>query len=73
MFNLLSTIWGVGTLLLALICLIPFLGWGNWGVIILAVIGIIIGAFSARKGGMYLNIVALIIAFFRLLFGGGVI
>ena len=73
MLNVISLLWGIFTLLLALICLIPFLGWGNWGVIVLAVIGIIVGAFSARKGGMYLNIVALIIAFFRLLFGGGVI
>ncbi|MBS1635894.1 MAG: hypothetical protein U0W65_11605 [Bacteroidia bacterium] len=71
--NLLSKIWGIITLFLAIICLIPFLGWGNWGVIILAIIGTIIGAFSAKKSGMYLNIVALLLAFFRLIFGGGII
>ena len=73
MMNFISLAWGVITLILALICMIPFLGWGNWGVIILAVIGAIIGAFSAKKGGMYLNIIALLLAFFRLIFGGGII
>lgn len=73
MMNFISLAWGIITLILALICMIPFLGWGNWGVIILAVIGTIIGAFSAKKGGMYLNIIALLLAFFRLIFGGGII
>lgn len=71
--NILSTIWGIGTLLLALIFMIPFLGWLNWLIIPVAVIGIIMGAFSDRKGGMYLNIVALILAFFRLIIGGGIL
>lgn len=73
MMNFISLVWGIITLLLALICLIPFLGWGNWGVIVLAIIGAIIGAFSSKKGGLYLNVIALLLAFFRLLFGGGII
>jgi hypothetical protein len=73
MLNLISLVWGVITLFLALICMIPFLGWGNWGVIVLAVLGSIIGGFSSKRGGMYLNIIALLLAFFRLLFGGGII
>lgn len=73
MSNFLSTIWGVIILVLAIICLIPFLGWGNWIVIPLAVIGIIIGAFSDKRTGMYLNIIALVIALFRLSMGGGII
>jgi F0F1-type ATP synthase assembly protein I len=49
------------------------LGWGNWFVIALALIGIIIGVFSSRKSGMYLNIVALMLALFRLIIGGGIV
>ena len=73
MINLLSLIWGIVTLCLAVICLIPFLGWGNWFVIPLALIGVVIGAFASKKGGMIINIVALILACFRLLFGGGIL
>lgn len=73
MINLISLVWGVVALFLALICMIQFLGWGNWGVIVLAIIGAIIGAFSSKKGGLYLNIIALLLAFFRLIFGGGII
>lgn len=73
MSNFLSTIWGIVTLLFAIICLFPLLGWGNWFVIVFAVIGIIIGAFSDKRNGMTLNIVALIIALFRLIIGGGIL
>lgn len=73
MINFISTFWGIVTLISALICLIPLLGWGNWIVIPMAIIGVIIGAISSKKSGMYLNIVALLLAFFRLIFGGGII
>lgn len=73
MLNFISKLWGVVTLLFAVLCLLPFLGWGNWFVIIFAIIGILIGVFSEKRGGMYLNIVALLIAFFRLIMGGGII
>ena len=73
MLNFISTLWGIATLLFAIVCLFPFLGWGNWFVIISAVIGIIISAFSEKRGGMILNIVALILAFFRLIIGGGIV
>jgi hypothetical protein len=70
--DVISKIWGIITLLLAVVCLIPFLGWGNWGVIVLAVVGIILSVFSTKKGGLYLNIIALVLAFFRLIIGGGI-
>ena len=72
MLNLISLIWGIITLCIAIVFLFPLLGWGNWFVIPLAVAGIIIGAFSSKKGGMYLNLVALLIALFRLSLGGGI-
>ena len=73
MLNLISIIWGILTLLLAIIAFIPLLGWGNWIVIPIAVVGAIIGAFSTKKTGMWLNIIALLLAFFRLSLGGGII
>jgi len=73
MLNFISIVWGIVTLLFAVICLFPLLGWGNWFVILFAIVGIIIGVFSVKKGGMYLNIVALLLAFFRLIIGGGII
>jgi hypothetical protein len=71
--NVISTLWGVITLLLAILALFPFLGWANWFVLILAVIGLIIGAFGQRKTGMVLNGIAILIACFRLFIGGGII
>lgn len=71
--NILSTIWGIVTLLLAVLALFPLLGWANWFIIVLAVIGLIIGAFGERKTGMVLNGVAILIACFRLFIGGGII
>jgi hypothetical protein len=71
MLSVISKIWGVITLIFATICLFPFLGWANWGVILFAIIGTILGALSSTKGGMYMSIVALVIAFFRLIIGGG--
>ena len=71
MLNIISLIWGSITLLVAVLFLFPFLGWGNWLVIPMAVIGIIIGAFSDKRGGLYLNLAALLLALFRLSIGGG--
>lgn len=71
--NLLALIWGIVTLCFAGLSFIPFFGWGNWFVIPCAVIGCIMGAIAKRKGGLWLNVIALIIAFFRLLFGGGIL
>ncbi|WP_035560266.1 hypothetical protein [Hymenobacter sp. IS2118] len=71
--NIISTLWGIVALLLALLALFPFLGWANWFILIFAVIGLIIGAFGQRKTGMTLNGIAILIACFRLFIGGGII
>ncbi len=71
--NIISTLWGIIALLLALLALFPFLGWANWFILIFAVIGLIIGAFGQRKTGMTLNGIAILIACFRLFIGGGII
>ena len=71
--NIISTLWGIAALLLALLALFPFLGWANWFILGFAVIGLIIGAFGQRKTGMTLNGVAILIACLRLFIGGGII
>lgn len=70
--NIISTLWGIVALLLALLALFPFLGWANWFILGFAIIGLIIGAFGQRKTGMTLNGVAILIACFRLFIGGGI-
>ena len=71
--NIISTIWGIFVLILAILALFPFLGWANWFILVLAVIGLIIGAFGKQKTGMTLNGIAILIACFRLIIGGGII
>ena len=71
--NIISTLWGIVALLLALLALFPFLGWANWFILAFAVMGLIIGAFGQRKTGMMLNGVAILIACLRLFIGGGII
>ncbi|SFP81180.1 hypothetical protein [Hymenobacter arizonensis] len=70
--NIISTLWGIVALLLAVLALFPFLGWANWFILVFAVIGLIIGAFGQRKTGMTLNGIAILIACFRLFIGGGI-
>lgn len=71
--SIIGTIWGAITLLLAMICLFPFLGWANWFIILIAAIGAIISAFTKSKNGIWLNVIALFIATFRLIIGGGIL
>lgn len=71
--NIISTLWGIVALLLAVLALFPFLGWANWFILAFAIIGLIIGAFGERKTGMVLNGIAILLACFRLFIGGGII
>ena len=71
--NIISTLWGIVALLLAVLALFPLLGWANWFILIFAIVGLIIGAFGERKTGMVLNGIAILIACFRLFIGGGII
>ena len=66
-------VWGAITLGCSIICLMPFLGWGNWVIIPFALIGCIISAFSEGYKGLWLNVIALIVASLRLLLGGGIL
>jgi hypothetical protein len=73
MFNLVSLIIGFVALICALIAFIPLLGWANWLIVPLAIIGAVIGMISRSTAGRNLNIFVIIIGVVRLMLGGGII
>jgi len=73
MRNLISLLIGFVALILAAIAFFPFLGWANWAIIPLAVIGLGIGATSDKTAGRNLNIVVIAIGLIRLSIGGGIL
>lgn len=73
MLNLVSLIIGAVALVCAAIAFIPLLGWANWLIIPLAVIGAGIGVVSNSTSGRNLNLVVILIGVLRLMLGGGII
>lgn len=73
MLNLVSLIIGVVALLCTAIAFIPLLGWANWLIVPLAVIGAGIGAMSGSTTGRNLNLVVIVIGVLRLMLGGGIL
>jgi hypothetical protein len=73
MLNALSLLIGLVALLLAIPSTIPLLGWGNWFVLPIAVIGAGIGMLSRHNAGRNFCLVVLAIAVVRLMLGGGII
>ncbi len=73
MLNILSIIIGIVALLLAIPSSIPLLGWGNWIVLPIAIIGVGFGALSSSNKGRNFCLVVLGIAAVRLMIGGGII
>lgn len=72
MLNLLSILFGVLALVLAIPAFLPLLGWANWIIIPIAVVGLALGAMSSSNLGRNLNIVVIIVCVGRLMLGGGV-
>ena len=73
MLNIVSLIIGVVALLLAVIAFLPLLGWANWLIIPLALIGAGIGTMSQAKTGRNLNIFVIVVGALRLMLGGGIL
>jgi hypothetical protein len=73
MLNILSIIIGLGALLLLVPAFLPLLGWANWVIIPIAVIGLALGAMSSSNAGRNLNIVVVVIGTLRLMLGGGLL
>jgi len=73
MFNLVSLIIGFVALVCALVAFIPLLGWANWLIIPLAIIGAAIGMISRGTAGRNINLFVILIAVVRLALGGGIL
>ena len=73
MFNVVSLIIGAVALLLALIAFIPLLGWANWFIIPLAIIGAGVGMVGKGTAGRNLNIFVIVVGVLRLMLGGGIL
>jgi len=70
--NILSILIGLVTLALGLVAFIPLLGWMNWFVIPIGIVGAAIGALSTAKSGRNLNLILIVIFALRLILGGGI-
>ena len=73
MFNIASLIIGFVALILALIAFLPLLGWANWLIIPLAMIGAGVGMISRGTAGRNLNLFVIVVGLVRLMLGGGIL
>jgi hypothetical protein len=72
MFNLVSLIIGFVGLIFAVIAFLPLLGWANWLIIPLAIIGAVVGMVARGTAGRNLNLLVILIGIVRLMLGGGI-
>ena len=73
MLNIVSILIGLVTLVLGLVAFVPLLGWMNWLVIPIGIVGAAVGALSSHRGGRNLNLTLIVIFAVRLMLGGGII
>lgn len=72
MLNIVSIAIGLVTLVLGLVAFVPLLGWMNWLVIPIGIVGAAVGAMSSSNGGRNLNLLLIVIFALRLMLGGGI-
>ncbi len=73
MLNLVSLVIGVVALIFAAVAFLPLLGWANWLIIPLAVIGAAVGMASRGSAGRNLNLFVIVVGIVRLMLGGGIL
>ena len=73
MLNFVSLIIGAFALVCAIVAFIPLLGWANWLIIPLAIIGAVVGMLSRSTAGRNLNLFVILIGVVRLSLGGGIL
>lgn len=73
MLNLVSLLIGVLAFVLAIVAFIPLLGWANWLIIPLAILGAGVGMISGSTSGRNLNLFVIVVGALRLMLGGGII
>lgn len=66
-------IFGIVSLILMVIGIIPFFGWLNWITIPLAILGLLLSIIGKSKGGIVICAVAIIFGICRLMLGGGIV
>ena len=71
MLNVASLIIGIIALLFAVVAFLPLLGWANWLIIPLALIGAAVGMASRSNSGRNLNLFVIVICVVRLSITGG--
>lgn len=71
MLNLISILIGLSALGMAIFAFLPFLGWANWAIVPVAIVGLGLGLLSGGKAGRNLNIAVIAIGVVRLSLGGG--
>ena len=72
MLNIFSILLGLVALLLAIPSAIPLLGWGNWIVLPIAILGAGLGALSSKNGGRNFCLLVILIGVIRLSLSGGI-
>jgi hypothetical protein len=73
MFNLASLIIGFVALICAMVAFLPLLGWLNWLIIPLAILGAAVGLIWRGTAGRNLNLLVILVAVVRLMLGGGIL
>ena len=73
MLNLVSLIIGIVALIFAVVAFLPLLGWANWLIIPLAVVGAAVGLASRGTAGRNLNLFVIVVGIVRLMLGGGIL
>ena len=73
MLNVVSLLIGAVALVFAIIAFLPLLGWANWLIIPLAIIGAVVGMLSLSTAGRNLNLFVIVIGVVRLMLGGGIL
>lgn len=73
MLNLVSLLIGALAFVLAIVAFIPFLGWANWLIVPLAILGAGVGMVSGSTSGRNLNLFVIVVGVLRLMLGGGLI
>jgi hypothetical protein len=73
MLNIASLVIGAVALLLAVVAFLPLLGWANWLIIPLALVGAGIGMAASGNSGRNLNLFVILVGIVRLSIGGGIL
>jgi hypothetical protein len=73
MLSVLASIIGIAALLLMIPTVVPFLGWANWLIVPIALLGAVVGSFSSYNTGRNFCLIVAAIGIIRLFIGGGII